>query len=393
MMMDVLPAAITSEDSTRQWVIRCLQGRLAPQTLAATRYLLAQSNLDWNRFLQLAQGEAVAPLLFQALRGQAIVPAWVEAQLEAAYYRNACRNALLLHELAAVLQALARVGIEVIVLKGVALAELVYRDIGVRPMSDLDLLIRSTDVGRARHILADLGYTPLDLEMQAGYTEEFRNEATFGKQGLTEICIDLHWRLFSPLYYQRRLTADWFWQTRLPIQINQVTAFAFGPEAQLLHLCAHLSLHHQGEGLLWQHDIAEVLLYYRQQIDWTVLLQQARTFDLVLSLQQVLLSVTQNWDLTLPPEVWQGLQDLSPSPREVSVLGWLRAPHLRSSLRCFLADLSVAAGWRERLHLMWNMLFPTRAYMQRRYQITHPLLIPLYYTYRVLLGLRRESRE
>ena len=44
--------------------------------------------------------------------------------------------------------------------------------------------------------------------------------------------------------------------------------------------------------------------------------------------------------------------------------------------------------WSERLGYAWTHLFPSAAYMRQRYDIPHPLLLPLYYPYRWFRGLR-----
>jgi hypothetical protein len=48
-------------------------------------------------------------------------------------------------------------------------------------------------------------------------------------------------------------------------------------------------------------------------------------------------------------------------------------------------------GWRQRVRFARTNLFPSAAYMRQRYQIKHPLLLPLYYPYRWLRGLRGRS--
>src|SRR4029453_4726832 len=47
-----------------------------------------------------------------------------------------------------------------LVLKGAALAHLVYGDPRLRPMRDVDLLIRKTDAGRALDVLVRCGFRP-----------------------------------------------------------------------------------------------------------------------------------------------------------------------------------------------------------------------------------------
>jgi Uncharacterised nucleotidyltransferase len=361
----------------------CLRGRWDSKALQAAREMAAADNLDWDTLRQIVYVETLEPLAYQIVRGKNLVPTSVEEDWRRAYYHNACRNTLLLRELGEILHHLAEKGVEAIALKGAALAEIVYGDIAARPMSDLDLLIQPQDLSVTRQILAGLGYAPTGVEMHAGFTEEFRNEEILYKGGLVNTCVDLHWRLIAPVYYQRTFSTDWFWETALPAKINGTPTLVLGTEAQIVYLCAHLMLHHGGKSLFWLHDIAEVVTFYQAKIDWELILIKAKEYDLVLSVQQILLRVADEWDIPIPTKVLERLRALQPSQDEVRTFTWQNETQ---ALRLF-ADLAGAKDWRQQLRIAWNTIFPTRAYMQHRYRIPHPILLPLYYPYRWLRGL------
>lgn len=376
------------EATVSQFLRLCLRGRWDPTTLEAARNLALHSKLDWDGLRQLAHIEGLAPLLYHILRDQNVVPSFIEQDLRDAYYQNGCRNTLLLRELGDLLCHLATEGVNVILLKGAALAEMIYGDIAVRPMSDLDLLIQQQDLPAARRVLVALGYTPLYVEMHTGFNVEFRNEELLYKPGLVDTYVDLHWRLVSPSYYQRTLSTDWFWETALPTQIGSAPALVLSPEAQVLYLCAHLVLHHSGNGLLWLHDVAEVLTFYQAKIDWEQLLSQSQAYNLVLSVRQILTQVADEWHAPVSSNVLERLRLLQPSGDEVQVFTLLTTKHQTMALR-FLTDVFGMPDWMNKLHLAWSTLFPSRAYMQNRYHILHPALVPPYYLYRWLRGLKR----
>lgn len=376
------------EGTVSQFLCLCLRGRWDPTALQAARNLALHSKLDWDVLLQLAHIEGLAPLLYHILRDQDVVPSLIEQDLRNAYYQNACRNTLLLSELGNILCHLATEGVNVILLKGASLAEIVYGDVAMRPMSDLDLLIRQQDLPVARRVLVALGYTPLHVEMHTGFNVEFRNEESLYKRGLVDTYVDLHWRLVGPSYYQRTISIDWFWETALPTQIGSAPALVLSHEAQVLYLCAHLVLHHGGHGLLWLHDVAEVLTLYQAQIDWEQLLSQSQAYNLVLSVRQILTQVADEWHAPVSANVLERLRVLQPSGDEVQIFTLLTAKHQTMALR-LLTDVLGMPDCLNKLHLVWSTLFPSRAYMQKRYHIFHPALVPLYYPYRWLRGLKR----
>jgi len=195
--------------------------------------------------------------------------------------------------------------------------------------------------------------------------------------------------LFDLPYYQRILPMPWFWQTALQVELAGTRARVLGPEAQVLHLCGHVVLHHSAAEtrLLWLHDVAELLVHYRDRMDWDELLRRTQECGLVLSVQQVLGRVTAEWGVPLPAAARARLDALRPSAEEMQAVAWRTASH-RPVVQRFWSDLASMPGWRRRLHYAWIQLFPSATYMQSRYGIRHRWLLPLYYPYRWWLGLR-----
>jgi hypothetical protein len=378
------PPVITNPQSLITLILR---GRWDKTALQVAREIARNSDLDWDELGKFVYIEALTPLLYRILRNQDWLPENVEKEWRNAYYQNACRNTLLLRELGKVLQSLADVGVDVIVLKGAALAEKVYGDIAVRQMVDLDLLIHPKDLAIVREVVANLGYQLAGVEMQSGFNEEFRNEEIHWKPGLVNVNLDLHWKLVSPVYYQRTFLTDWFWETAISTKISGSPALILGNEAQIVYLCAHLMLHHGGKSLLWLHDIAEAIAFSPTAIDWNLVINKAETYNLVLSIQQVLLRIADEWKVEIPGNVRSQLAILKPSWEEVRAYSW---QNQTMALRLF-DDLAGAKDWLTRLRIAWDTLFPSRAYMQHRYEISHPLLIPFYYPYRWLRGFRKVS--
>lgn len=205
------------------------------------------------------------------------------------------------------------------------------------------------------------------------------------------MAIDVHWTLFDSPYYQDRIAMDWFWDTAQPVSIADVATLVLGPEALLIHLCGHLALHHAASGLLWWHDIVEVLSTCRDEIDWTEVLARTQMYGLALPMYAVLSGVVENWGVAIPLEALSTLRALPHSRGEERVFDWLRRRNRPAGPR-FLADLGSMTGWRRRLRFAGTHLFPSASYMRQRYQIRPDPpspAAPLHYPYRWLRGLRR----
>mgnify|MGYP001274443153 CR=1 FL=1 len=99
------------------------------------------------------------PLLYRRLEAAGLADPDM-GRLRGIYRYHWCRNQLLLAELKRLLAALRERGVEVMLLKGAALIHRHYRDPGIRPMSDLDILVRPSDMGAVYALLRERGWQP-----------------------------------------------------------------------------------------------------------------------------------------------------------------------------------------------------------------------------------------
>lgn len=365
----------------------CLCSRWDPAASSAAAGLAGRPAFDWDDVVRLAAAQRVAPLLYATLRDQAWLPPPVWRELRSAYELTAMRNARLLYELRKALAALEGAGIAALVLKGAALAEMVYDNVALRPMADVDLLLQRADVPAALRVLAASGYEIRTAEPRAGATLAYESQVALVKPGPIDAHLELHWSLLDSPHHQALLSTDWLWQTAVPARIDGHPAFMLGPEALLVHLCAHLMLHHRGEGVLWRHDVAETLVCYAGQIDWEQVLARAQVYDLILPLREVLQRVVREWRACVPAQVLERLCAWQPSGREAALFRRLTASR-RPVARRFVTDILSLPRWDQRLGFAWAHLFPSPAYLRHRYRVAHRLLLPLYYPYRWYLGLR-----
>jgi hypothetical protein len=367
----------------------CLRARWEPSALEAARQeVTLQADVDWDVFLQEARREGVSPLLYDVACGQGLFPPPVEGALRLDYYATARRNALAVRQLEEALCCLDAAGVPVIVLKGAALAQAVYGNVALRPMADLDLLVHERDVPAALDALARVGYERPGAELRPGYLSTYCNQVTVTKVGGGGRPIEVHWHLIGYLYYQRAIGMDWFWQTARPFRVGDTVGRMLGHEAQVLHLCGHLLQHGAGEEarLLWLHDLAEVIACYGERIDWDLVLERARAYDLVLPVRYALARVEGDWRAPLPLAVSGRLRALRASPGEERVYALLHEAN--RPLQHFWGRLMTTSGWGARLRQASSSFFPSPSYMRQRYRIAHGFLIPFYYPYRWYRALR-----
>ena len=180
------------------------------------------------------QAQGLTPLVYHRLKDQGLngsVPIEILDQLKKEYYLTAASNLAKLNQTSMVLQAFQEANILAIPLKGIALIESLYPNPAIRPMTDVDLLIKPEDLNRVKGILERLGYQ---------WISSYRGSHNFiDEEGRWSF--DLHTKFirFDFLFhiddteiYDRLIQINFNHQIQVPI---------FCPEHQLIHLALHLA--------------------------------------------------------------------------------------------------------------------------------------------------------
>lgn len=251
-------------------VLVCCSRTDADQHVLDRLTVLRQRNLDWAYLLQQASFHGVMPLLYSNLRkaGMEGVPRHAAESLGHHTRANGRHSFFLSAELMRLAKRFDAAGIPAIPFKGPVLAASAYGDVTLRHFSDLDILVRKTDIPAARRLMLSLGYrskspAPEDEPDHAAFRAP--NHYIFLRpDGLSRV--DLQWRIAEP-YFSFSLDRDQLWGGLMPIALPGGTVYSFEPTNMLLVLCIHGSKH-RWEKLKWVCDVSEVLRRYRSVIDW-----------------------------------------------------------------------------------------------------------------------------
>jgi hypothetical protein len=282
---------------------------------------LASADLDWNQFASISYAHGIAPLIYHSLvqsDAVGLIPAAAAQPLRNSYYANAARNSLLYDDLQKLLLALRQEKIDVIVLKGAALAETVYPHRAVRPMSDIDLLVRKEQLSKLEFKLLDMGYLFNGHGRAKEFYLEHRYHWVFAKR--SDMSIEIHWHIKRP-EGPFSIDIDEFWKRAQWTKIASVETLVLCPEHLVLYLCQHMWKHNLLGGIRPLCDIAETTNYYRDEIDWSELANTSSKWEmnpcsyLGLSLARELL------DALIPADY---LNDLRPPKFNLDGIDWAR---------------------------------------------------------------------
>lgn len=346
-----------TQNKLRQQLWDCL----AIEWTTATQTNLAQlSPEEWTHLYALAAGQGILPLLWQRLQSngqQHLLPALLDARLQAAVYKATVRNLHLYHELGVLLACLREHNIKVIVLKGVHLAATVYPHPSLRSMNDIDLLFLPSAVPAAVEVLQALGYQPAAPIVWDKQLATEHHLPRFSKPGVVA-GVEVHWTITRPnRAYTIAMTELWAQAT--PVTVAEVPVLGFCPEDLLLHLCEHATYQHQClQGMRFLCDIDALVRHAAATIDWQRVQQQAQVrgwrqgVHLALSLAQQLLATP------VPEPVLQQLQATGFDARllEIAMDQCFADKRTAGTISHAFAQLAVTSSWGEKAKLVGRRL-------------------------------------
>lgn len=306
---------------------------------------------DCQRLVHLAEKEGVAPLLHRRLKDCKAfsgMPVDARRRLEQGGYASAAHNAVLFQALEELEPALAEQGIEAVPLKGAWLARHIYPEMGLRRMSDLDLLVQPGSLKAALGVLEGLGYRLQKITYHAMLLG--------GPAG--DLVVELHWTLPGG-----QALPDWLWH-----DLIAAPGSAAEMQAHLLYLCAHLAISHPDQPrLLWLYDLRLLLDRAGPDLTWEALSAQASLLGWESTVQSSLALAAQRIGVRLP----QGFPLADSAALERAVQPPNQAPWVRQAWRAFSPT--------ERMSLLWGLLFPAGEYMRWKYHPRPDWLWPLWY--------------
>jgi hypothetical protein len=201
-----------------------------------------------------------------------LIPVDARNRLREAYRHFATMNTSLFFDALKVLKSLADNQLPVIALKGLSLAKNIYGDIALRPMSDMDLLVKEEDLVRTGRILLTLGYKQSFPSWESTLKIYHNLPPFMNKSGAI---IELHWNIVTP-DSPIKVDLDGLWERACLIKVDNVEVRAFSPEDLFLHLCIHACFHLQtGLDLIPLCDMAGLIKTSADKIDWQIVIERA----------------------------------------------------------------------------------------------------------------------
>jgi len=336
---------------------------------------LVNNSLDWDYLLQIGKTHGLTPLLYYHLHRidcNHQIPQSIMERLRNIYYGNLAHNISLDCELNKILNSFEKKGIPVVVLRGLALTQIVYKNIALRAVADIDLLIQKEDLSLVISILLKLGFSLLQpRSVREGYSAELcfvKNEASQEKS-LSAIYIDVHQDITSSIRLKRITKTDTEGVIRRahPTRIENVNMLVMAREDLLLHL----TLRHCFERLIRLCDLTEAIKAKKGELDWQFLLERTKESRITSIMYYTLWYARQLLEAPVPEYVFKKLM---PSWRRKSMLDALLSkavyPDDSNSLsrgRKYFLQILMSDRLIDVFLVLWTVVFPSSEWLAYYY--------------------------
>ncbi|WP_339136663.1 MAG: nucleotidyltransferase family protein [Candidatus Electrothrix sp. GW3-4] len=226
----------------------------------------------WGQLIREAERQGVAPLLYQHTRLldlDCTIPRNDRRILQGLYLRNRRSNTIRNRAIEEVVHVCCQQGIELLLVKGIALANFAYGEIGMRPMRDIDLLVSKDDLAEVKDILLQLGYRP---DEGHAVPEDYYHLTPMSRDidGLP-VSLEVHHNLlpFHPQYPLWPLEKSY--HTAMAFAINGVRARTLNLEESLWYIYLHgfqAPLTYEPFRLIHVADLVTLVEKFYDKIDW-----------------------------------------------------------------------------------------------------------------------------
>ena len=378
-------------------ILLCSRISMDSAIISEIKNLLNQQ-LDWDLIFTNAHQEKTLPLIYFNLSKLSLlhyIPSSIAAELSRISKGITGNNIFMYQELGKLLKLFTRSHLDIIVLKGASYIETLYKNISLRSMGDIDLLVKEENLELARELLLNNGYI-----QESGWNEhqqvDTHHLAHFIHQ-LNKTVVELHWTI--GMYEQiLPINMEEVWSRAQLISIGKNKMKILSAEDMILHQCSHLFIVHEGEFSLKNLcDISEIIKKYNLILNWDLIVDCSFHYKIAAIVYAALFLVKNIYHQKIPQQVIDKLETMSSTKQK----GWLNnfitndfiaqsRLHIKNPISRFLWF----NGIKNKAKYILITLFPSNDLLIKRYSLyKNTKLVYLYYFVRPIQLLNRHGKS
>jgi len=302
---------INLQNPTKKIVVLGCQYTLSIEELKRFKLLIPLIK-DWHKLYQILIRTQTALFFYKNIlnsNSKNEVPDFFVKNLKEEYIKNCIRNAKKNHDYQKLKAVLTSNSITLIPLKGGYLNQFVYQDSGVRPMSDIDVLIQKSDIEKVKELILTKGWEMKVFLFKSKTLERISKNITHHPYSITtgDTNIELHIGIHNA-FRSFNVNINDYWKRSKTIVEKSNQASYLDKTDCLQHLCLHAYSDMISSILKLRNfvDIIEFVKLYRSEIDWKKLYKTSKEYNCLNEISQVLKICVKYFKLKIDHEITGG---------------------------------------------------------------------------------------
>lgn len=284
-----------------QWIVN-------DRRLPEIEKILAQASVDWEYFNALLARHELSSFAHTCFKNYSpLLPSDEINLLKKSHYFVLAHIADLEKEFLEIADVFRNRGVDLLPLKGSAfLVDNMYGDkTGLRPMADIDILVKKEKYSQAEKLVETLGYQKEFCGLKEDYWRRKSYHIIFvkNKNGKTFSTLEIHWSLD---YSRKIVLLPFLWDRVRKLQVGDKEFALLSPEDTLFCLALHLRRFGNVLSLKSACDFARLLTKYKD-LNWDYILKEAKKGQMCASLYFRLIQANIFFDIQIPNLILNGL--------------------------------------------------------------------------------------
>ena len=338
------------------------EGEAAHDAITAWVDHVDLEKVDWA-------SQRLVPLLFENIRNHDTATPHYKL-LKGVYVYWLFRNNLNMSRLKGVVAGLKGAGVTgIMLLNGCALANFYYSNVALRPVSDIEILVKPADAVAAINALKDMGFNPIVARKGQDAAEAiFLTFTQLNFSHLTYGEVDLHWEMLST--ESNRYFDVNVWKNAEQRELDGEQCLIPCAADLLIHALDYELLKNVMQPIWWVADV-HAIMRSEAKIDWSYLYSQASLVGRMGIINEAFLW----WESVLYAGKYVNRPRVSPAIGDVFYLWYRRTVNPYSRIACFKKVLQGFKRYCDLAECSWS---PARflLYLQVRWNLANLRDIP-----------------
>jgi len=352
--------------------------------------LIRSKHINWDYFTRQSRNSGLSALIYHHLEKNkdmaSRIPDDVRLSLKGSYYGNMARNIIIENEAKRIFTDLRKKAVKTIALKGFYLSRYVYQSAALRPMNDIDILIRKKDLQKVNKVLSELGYfvPPQYKDFLTTKATSSINSLTYFYPGEFNFLIHVHWHVINVTWPLENIVEAIdmkdVWAEAIPVQINEIETLSPSYEHTLIFLLIH-AFTHNFDRLVLACDIFEFIKKFSSKINMEVFNKYVKKFQISKVISHALLRLKEMYADDFP-EIYFDI-------RINALTAYLYKKSIFPRFLSYLVFLSTQRTVGQKIKFVFKTFFPARYAMAHNLNISAQEVKMVHYLSRTIKSARR----